>query len=235
MKKIITLILVTVALAMAAGKPAPNRQFREGEWWNCKTVETDELGTVKNYITEDGEKHATSRDYQDGLLTRLVDYGGFDGYFTRTIREQYFNGCKDIVEEQFDVPKEYTIKRTYTYKYGENCRILEKRSREVFTNIESGKKTYTHVNSKYTYKNNKTIEKYCSSYNYGDENCATFTTVTNGNKSIMYYRKSVFKVETIIDENSTVISWKPSSETSLYRTFKESDTKYHECHHPYLD
>ena len=234
MKKIITLILIAVAFALAASKPAFNKQFKDGEWWSCRTFETDEHGTVKNYITEEGAKYATSRDYQDGILTRLVEYGGVDRYFIRTVREQYFNSCKDIVEEHYDVPKHYNILRTFTYKYGENCQILEKHSVELYT--DSLRKTnITDVKTKYTYKQNKVIEKSCSRYNHGDENCTIYTTVTNGNKSIMYYNKNLIRVETIIDENTKVIDWKLLVESTIYKTFKESDTKYHECHHPYLD
>lgn len=234
MKKIITLIFIAVAFVLAANKPADNRQFREGEWWTCKTVETDEYGTVKNYITGEGAKYATSRDYQNGLLIRLVEYGGIEGYFIRTVKEQYFNSCKDIVEEKYNVPNNFNIKESFTYKYNENCQILEKRERKMFTD-SLGNNSYTYTNTKYTYKNNKIIRKTCTNWNYKNEYCETYTTITNGNKSTTYRSdKSVFKVETIIDENTKIVNWN-SDETIMYKTFKESDTKYHECNRHYLD
>lgn len=234
MKKIITLILIAIAFALAAGKPADNKQFHEGEWWTCKTIETDEYGTVKNYTSGEGAKHVTSRDYQDGLLIRLVEYGGIEGYFIKTVKEQYFNSCKDVVEENYDVPNHFTQKLTFTYKYGKNCQILEKHSSEVFTD-SLGKKTYIHRNEKYTYNNNKIKEKSCWSYNFKDEDCLIYTTITNGNKNTTYRSdKSVFKVETNIDEYTKIVDWQDEVKF-IYKTFKESDTKYHKCNRRYLD
>lgn len=234
MKKIIIFILIAVTFALATDKPADNKQFHEGDWWICKTVETDKYGTVKNYMSAEGAKYATSRDYQDGLLIRLVEYGGIEGYFIRTIKEQYFNSCKDIVEENYTVPKNYNIKETFTYKYGENCQIIEKRERKIFTDSLSNN-SFTYTNTKYTYKNNKIIRKTCTEWDHKNEYCETYTTITNGNKSTTYRGdKSVFKVETIIDENTKIVNWN-LDEKIIYKTFKESDTKYHECWRQYID
>lgn len=236
MKKIIMFILMVVAFVLAASKPAENRQFREGEWWYCKTIETDAYGTPKNITSSEGAKHAMQHYYQDGLLIKLVEYTWFEGESRKCITESYFNSCKDIVEENYISPGRFTVSKSFKYKYNENCQISEKRMTKAFTDDSSGKTNHSSETIKYTYKNNKIIEKHCMIDRYGGkEYCSIWTTIINGNKRTKYSDKRIYEEITTIDENTKQIRSFTNFPSYIEKTFKESDTKYHKCTRIYLD